>query len=78
MAIAVRRNLARPISVQGMKQTLPHAPERRTRFSHRLVVAEEPDIARDLATLARQDGRSVAAEARAAIRHWLRTNRRND
>jgi hypothetical protein len=48
------------------------------RFSRRLVVSEEPRVVAELAELAQKRGHSVAAEARAALRHWMRSNQHED
>jgi plasmid stability protein len=43
----------------------------RPTFGHRVVFAEDPDIARALERRAVENGRSVAAELRGQVRRYL-------
>lgn len=47
-------------------------PTEGRRYSHRLVLLEEPQVAARLAEMARQNGHSLASEVRGAVRAWLR------
>jgi hypothetical protein len=44
---------------------------RAARFTRRLVIFEDPHVARRLELAAADDGLSVSAAIRAAIRYWL-------
>lgn len=44
----------------------------RARFTHRLVVMEDPLIVEKVSDLAESAGHSVAAEVRGAVRYWIR------
>ncbi|MDP9329996.1 MAG: ribbon-helix-helix domain-containing protein [Actinomycetota bacterium] len=53
---------------------LSSSPPEGARFTHRLQVHEDPNIAEQIRKLSRDSGRSLAAEVRAAIRYWLQAN----
>ena len=48
------------------------------RFTARLVVLEEPEVAEKIARMARENAHSLAAEVRGAIRYWIDAWDKND
>jgi hypothetical protein len=52
------------------------APERPGRYSTRLVVLEEPRVIEQVRQLALENGHSLGAEVRQALRYWLDANDR--
>ena len=59
-------------------QILSQSEPRAARFTRRVSFYEEPDMVAAVEELARDSGRSTAAEIRAAIRYWLRANEGNE
>lgn len=55
----------------------PDRPEV-ARFTHRVVFFETPELADKLAAMAHEQGHSLAAEIRGAVRHWINSWEPND
>lgn len=57
-----------------MKRSRATLARRPARYTHRLVVLEDPTVVKRLQELADAAGQSIAAEVRYAIRRWLLAN----
>ncbi len=57
---------------------LQHSGDERARFTARIPFFERPEVAEKLARMADQNGHSLAAEIRGAVRFWIQSWERNE